>query len=92
MEIFHSIVAAGAYTSDPKAHHIAEMVQLGFSLCLRYCEYTNCIDHCQTVNFRPLLDFMFFIRDSLIPMDSPIEHFHQATKIFLTLENQKNYI
>ena len=28
--IVHSIVAAGAYTSETKAHHISDLVQLGF--------------------------------------------------------------
>ena len=83
-------MAAGAYTSDPKAHHITDLVQLGFYFCLRPCEYTKCTGHRQKVQFRTLLDLMFFTGDSIIPTGTPIEHFHQANQIVLILDNQKN--
>ena len=92
MGIVHSILDAATSSSDPKAHHIANLVQLGFYLCPRFCEYTKCIGHRWTVQFRLLLDFVFFVGDILLPVDAPIENFHQATQIVLTLDNQKNFI
>ena len=47
---------------------------------------------CKNTQFRPLLEFVFFVGDQLPPVDAPIEHFQYATQIFLALEDQKNAI
>ena len=85
-------MAVGAYTSDPKVHHIANMVQLGFYFCLESCEYTKFTGRRRTFQFRSLFDYVLFIGESLLPVDAPIDQFRQATQIVLTLENQKNAI
>ena len=77
--IIHSIVAAATSSYDPKAHHIVNLVELGFYFCLRSCEYTKCTYHHQTVQFRPLLEFVLFVGDILLPVDALIKHFRQAT-------------
>ena len=79
MGIIHSIVAAATSSYDPKAHHIVNLVELGFYFCLRSCEYTKCTYHHQTVQFRPLLEFVLFVGDILLPVDALIKHFRQAT-------------
>ena len=38
------------------------------------------------------MEFVFFIGDSLLPGDAPIEHFHQATQIVLALDKQESAI
>ena len=38
------------------------------------------------------MDFVFFVRDFLLPGDAPAEHFCQATQIFITLDNKNNTI
>ena len=38
------------------------------------------------------MDLFFFVGKGLLSDDSPIEHFHHATQIVLTLENEKNVI
>ena len=43
--------------------------------------------HHRTVQFQPLLGFVFFVGDIHLPVGAPIDHFHQATRIFLTLDN-----
>ena len=92
MGIVLSIVAAATSYFDLKAHQIADLVQLDFYFCLRSCKYTKCTCHRRTVKLHPLLDFVFFVGTILLPLDAPIEHFRQATQVFLTLENQKNAI
>ena len=87
-----SIVAAAATSSNPRAHHIAVLVTIGFLFCLWSCKYMKCIGHHRTVQFRPLMDFVFFVGDFLLPRDAPAEHSCQATKIIITLDNQKNAI
>ena len=72
--------------------HVTKLVQLGFYFCLRYCEFTKCTGHLQTVHFRPLLDFVFFVGDELLPADTSIEYFQNAIQIVLALDNQKNEI
>ena len=88
----HSIVAKEATSSNPRAHHITDLATMGFYFCLRSCEYMKCTSHRRTVQFQPLMDFVFFVGDFLLPGDAPAEHFHQATQIFITLDNQKNAI
>ena len=90
--IVQSIVAKAATSSDLRAHHISDLVTIGFYFCLQSCEYTKCTGHRRTVQFRPLMDLMFFVEDFLLPGDAPAEHFRRATQILLTLDNQKNYI
>ena len=90
LDIIHSIVAALAFSSDPHTRQVTNLVTLGFYFCPRSCEYTKCIGNCRTVQFRPLMDFVFF--DRLLPADAPIKHFQHATYIVLTLDNQKNEI
>ena len=90
--IAQSTVAAGASASDPKTCHISDLVQLGFYLCIRSCKYTKCTGHRRTGQFLPLLEFVFFVRDHLLPADALIDHFQHATQIFLTLDNQNNAI
>ena len=85
-------MAAGAYTSDPKAHHITNLVQLGLCFCLSYCKYTNCTGPSHKIQFRTLLDSVLFIGYNLLPVDAPIEHFYQANYIVIILDNQKNTI
>ena len=52
----------------------------------------KCTSHRWTVQFRPLMDLMFFVGDFLLPRDAPVEHFRRATQIVLTLDNKKNSI
>ena len=85
-------MAAGASTSGPKTLHISYVVQMGFYFCLRSCEYANCTGQHRTVQFRPLLEFVFFVGDQILPDNAPIDHFQYATHIVLALENQKNAI
>ena len=92
MGIVQYIVAAVASTSDLKTPHISDLVQPGSYFCLRSYEYTKCTGHRREFLFRPVLDFVFFFRDILLTVDPPINHFHRATQIFLTLDNQKNFI
>ena len=68
------------------------MVVLGFYFCLRSCKYTKCTGHHRTVQFRPLLDFVFFVGDALLPFNASIKRFQHAAQIFVTLNNQKNFI
>ena len=90
--IFQSILATGASTSDPKTWYISDLVQLGFYFCIRSCKYTKYTGQRWTVQFWPLLEFVFSIRDHLLPVDAPIKHFQHATQIFLTLDNWKKTI
>ena len=87
-----SIVTAVDTSYDPRAHHIVNLVIIGFYFCLWSCEYTKCTGHRRTVQFRLLVDFVFFVRDFLLPGDAPAEHFRQATQIVIALDNQKNTI
>ena len=73
--IVQSIVAKAATSSDPRAHHIADLVTIGFYFCLWSCEYTKCTDHRRTVQFRPFMDFVFFAGGFFLPVDTPAEHF-----------------
>ena len=78
---------------DPKAHRIAGLVQLGFYFCCGSCKYTKYTGHRRTVQFRPLLDFVFFVRTTPSPpTDDLIEHFQYTIQIVLTLDNQENAI
>ena len=61
LRIIHSIVDLAATTFNPKTRHVANLTQLGFYFCLRLREYTKCTGHRQTVQFRSLLEFLFFI-------------------------------
>ena len=90
--IVQSIVAAASFSSNTKTCQVAHLVILGFYFCLKSCEYTKCTSHQRTVQFRPLMDFVFSVGDRLLPADAPIEQFQHATQIFLTLDNQKNAI
>ena len=90
--IIHSIVAAEYFSSNPKTYQVADLVALGFYFCFRSCEYTKCTGHRITAQFRPLTNFVFFVGDRLLLYDAPIEHFHHATQIVLTQDNQKNAI
>ena len=84
--------ARGILYLRPKDKDISDLVQLGFYLCLRSCEYTKCTGHHRTVQFLPLLEFVFFIGDHLIPANAPVKDFQHATQIVLTLDNHKNAI
>ena len=90
--IIHSIVSAANASSNQKTQHTADLVILGFYLCLLSCEYTKCTGHHRTVQFRPLMDFVFFFGDTLLPPDAPIRWFKHITQIVLALDNQKNSI
>ena len=90
--IFHSIVYAANTSSDQKTQHTANLVVSGFYFCLRSYEYTKSTGHHRTVQFRPLMEFVFFSDDTPLPPDDPIEWSHHITQIFLTLDNQKNAI
>ena len=35
---------------------------------------------------------MFFVGDNLLPVDAPINHFHQENQVVLALDNQNNAI
>ena len=85
--IFHSIVSAVNTSSDQKTRHTSDLVVLGFYFCLRSCKYTKCTGHHRTVQFRPLMDFVFFSGDTLLPPDTPIGWFEQVTQIVLTLDS-----
>ena len=50
------------------------------------------MSHRRTVHFRPLLEFMFFVGDQILPADTPVERFRCATQFVLTLDKQKNVI
>ena len=90
--IMHSIVAAAASPSDSRAHHITKLVTIGFYFCLRSCKYTTCTGHHRTVQFRPLMYFVFFVGDFLLPGDAPVKFFCQTTQIVITLNNKRNTI
>ena len=74
----HSIIATAASSSDTRAHHIVKLVTIDFYLYLQSYEYTKCTGHRQTVQFQPLVDFVFFVRDFLLPEDAPVKQFCQA--------------
>ena len=90
--IMHSIVAEAATSSNTRAHHIADLVTIGFYFCLRSCKYTKCTGHLRTVQFRTLMDIVFFVGDFLLPGNAPAEHFRRATQTVLTLDNHNNDI
>ena len=77
--IIRSIVAAAAFSSNPKTCQVTNLVTLGFYFCLRSCEYTKYTGHGRTVQFCPIMDFVFFVGYQLLPSDAPIEHFQYAT-------------
>ena len=85
-------MSAAASSYDQKTRHIANLVVLGFYFCLRSYEYTKCIGHHRTVHFHPLLLFMSFVGNTLLPPDAPINQFQHVTQIVLTLDNQKTAI
>ena len=90
--IIHPIVETATTTSDPKPCHVTNVVQLGFYLCLRLCQYTKCTGHRRTVQLCSVLDSVFFVGDCPLSAGAPIEKFQHATQIVLTLHNQKNAI
>ena len=90
--IVHSIVATEATSTNTKTRHFYDLVQLGFYFCLRLCEYTKCTGNFRTFQFRPLLDYVFFIGDRLHPVDAYNEYLQHINQIVLTLNNQKNVI
>ena len=90
--IVHSIVSAANSASDQKTRHTADLVVLVFYFCLRSCEYLKCTSHGRTVQLRPLIDFLFFAGDTLLPQDAPIRWFEHVNQIVLTLDNQNNAI
>ena len=90
--IVHFIVSAANSASDQNTRHTAYLVVLRFYFYLRSCEYPKCTSHHRTVQFRPLMDFVFFAGDTLLPPDAPIGWFKYVTQIVLTLDNQKNAI
>ena len=90
--IVHSIVSAANSASDQKTRHTADLVVLRFYFCLRSCKYLKCTCHRRTVHFCPLMDFLFFAGDTLLPHDAPIRWFEHVNQIVLTLDNQKNDI
>ena len=92
LSIVHSIVATASLSSNIRTRQVADLVTLGFYFCLRSCEYTKCTGHRRTVQFQPLMDFVFFVGDQIFPADALIEQFQHATEIVLTLDNQKNAI
>ena len=75
-----------------KTRHTADLVVLGFYFCLRSCKYLKCTGYRRIVQFRPLMDLVFFVRDILLPQDAPIGWFECVTQISLTLDNHKNAI
>ena len=72
--------------------HVDDLVKLGLYFCLWYCEYIKCKGHHRKVQLRPLLEFVFFIREYLLPADAPIDKFQHVTQIILTLDNHNNAI
>ena len=90
--IVHSIVSAAASSSNQKTQHTAYLVVLGLYFYLRSCKHNKYTGHCRTVQFRPLLEFVFFVGDTLLSPDAPIGSFQHATQIVITLKNQKNSI
>ena len=52
-----------AINFNPKTRQVANLVKLGLYFCLRSCKYTKCTGHYQTVQFWPLMDFVFFVGD-----------------------------
>ena len=90
--IVHSIMSATASSSNQKTRHISDLVVLGFYFCLRSCKYTKCTGHRRTVQFHPLLEFVFFVGYTLLPPDAQIEQFQNSTQTVLALDNQKNTI
>ena len=90
--IIHSIMASAVTTYNIKTPNVSDMLQLGFYFCLRSCEYTKCTGHRQTGQLQPLLEFVFFVGDRLLPADASIEHLYHDNHIFFTLDNQKNAI
>ena len=87
-----SIMATATSSSDPKTLHVTDLVQLGFYLCLQSYKDTKFTGHCRKVQFRPLLEFIFFIGNYLLLTDALIKNFQHVTHIVLTLDNQKNAI
>ena len=71
---------------------LADLFILGFYLCLRSYEYTKYTAHCRTVQFCPLMYFVFFDGDTLLHPDASIGWFENVTQTVLTLDNQKNAI
>ena len=90
--IVNSIVSPKATSSDTRSYHISDLVTVAFYFLLRSCKYTKCIGHRWTVQFRTLMDFVFFVGDFLLSGFTPIKNFCQANQIFITLDNQKNTI
>ena len=90
LRIFQSTVTTMATTNNTKTCHTAKLIQLGFYFYLSSCKNTKYIGHFQTVQFCPLLDFIFFVGDRILPADNLIEHFQHATKILLDLDNHNN--
>ena len=84
--------SAAAISPDPISHHIADLVTIGLYLCLWYCKYMKCTGHIQTVKFRPLVDFVFFVRDFLFSRYAPANHFPYSIQIVITLDNKKNSV
>ena len=74
----HSIVATAAFLSYPKTHQVADLVTLGFYFCLQLCEYTKCTSQQRKVQFRPLMDLIFFVGERLLPTDAPIKKFQHG--------------
>ena len=66
----YSIIAKAATSSDTIAHHISNLVTIGFYFCLRSCKYTKCTGHRRTVQCRPLMDIVFFLGEFLLPGDA----------------------
>ena len=75
MGIVHSIVAATATSSDTISQHISDLVTIGLYFYLQSYEYTKCTGHRRVVQFRLLMDFVFFVGDFLLPGDAPAKHF-----------------
>ena len=88
--ITHSIISAAASSSDQTTRHIANLVVFRLYLCLRYCEYTNCTGYLNKVQIQLLLNFLFFVEDTILPPDASIKKFHHTNQIVITLYNQKN--
>ena len=42
------------------------------------------------VQLRPLMEFVFFVGEFILPRYTPAKHFRQATQIVITLNNQNN--
>ena len=79
--------------SIKQPQQISNLVVSGFYFCLWSCDYTKCTGHLRANHFRPLLDFVLFVGDTLLPPDASIKQSqHAHTKILQVYGHQVRHI